>query len=146
MWQLTLPLARSGIDPGDLPGVIESFHRLHEKHYSVRAETDPVEFTEWNLIATGRTAVSNKQATPPDGAKAPALQPSSRRRVFLREAGGAVDIPVFEVDALAPGASLEGPALIQDQLTVRIGPTQRNRDLESASKHPHRSAHAGPAA
>jgi N-methylhydantoinase A len=121
VWQLTLPLARPHIETSDLPGIIENFHRLHEKHYSVRAPHDPVEFTEWNLLAIGRN-VSASLPTRSREERSGAPKPKSSLRAYLKGAGGVVDLPVFEAASLVPDDTICGPALIQDKLTVTLIP------------------------
>jgi N-methylhydantoinase A len=88
---------------------------------SVCAPHDPVEFTEWNLLAIGRN-VSASLPTTSRGERSGALKPKSSRRAYLKEAGGAVDLPVFEAASLLPDNTISGPALIQDKLTVTLIP------------------------
>ncbi len=124
VWQLTLRLPQPRIDgAGGLADLVESFHRLHEQVYVVRAN-DPVEFTEWNLMATGHVAPSADQARRPDptGAAPSDTTRPTTRRVFLREMGGHADIPVFDGSALRTGSSIAGPALVQTRLTVALVP------------------------
>lgn len=123
VWQLTLPLPGSRIEPAGLPDLIESFHRLHEQHYSVRAANDPIEMTEWNLIAIGRALPVAMPALSAvaDGAGAEP-KPARHQSAFLMEAGGAIDLPVFELELLCQGEAIRGPALIQDKLTVTLVP------------------------
>lgn len=53
---------------------------------------------------------------PPPGATAPPEK--GERRVWWRTAGEVVDTPVFERSRLAPGFTIEGPALLEDVDTV----------------------------
>jgi N-methylhydantoinase A len=120
VWQLTLPLPVARIpDAAALARVIERFHALHEQTYSVRAE-DPVEFVEWNLVAIG-------QAEPPPAAEAVTTPhgtalPHRCRRAWLREAGDAVELPVFMAERTASGLRITGPALVQSRLTASLVP------------------------
>lgn len=119
VWQLTLRLPHERIAAdGGLEELVEAFHRLHEHHYAVRA-ADPVEFTEWNLMAIGRVAAEAAEPTRSMAAEVPAPR---RRRVFLKQAGGTLDIPVHDGSALPVGAPLPGPALVQTRLTVALIP------------------------
>ncbi|MBI3968456.1 MAG: hydantoinase/oxoprolinase family protein [Chloroflexi bacterium] len=60
---------------------------------------------------------------------APALPdtpPKGRRRAYFAEAGGFVECPVFDRYALAPGAEIVGPALIEErESTFVLGPGMR---------------------
>lgn len=123
VWQLTLPLDKPGFESdADLAAFVESFHRRHEQLYSVRAEADPVEMTEWNLVAIGRADLpaATFARTTDRSAAGPAQPPM--RTVFLKEAGGRVDIPVYRFDQVEPRRQIVGPALIQDTLTVTLVP------------------------
>jgi N-methylhydantoinase A len=122
VWQLTLPLPHPRIGPENLPDIVEAFHRLHEQHYSVRAINDAVEITEWNLIAIGRALAPETPLAAAGGSAGWVARMQKRRTVFLKEAGGAVDIPIFDLESLRPGDIVAGPALIQDKLTVTLVP------------------------
>jgi N-methylhydantoinase A len=121
VWQLTTALPEAHIrDAAALADFVESFHQLHEQHYSVRAPQDAVEITEWNLVAIGVAAVhASDAAAPPTALPVPA---PTRREAFLKEEGGAIDLPVYELQAMPVGSSVAGPCLIQDKLTVSLVP------------------------
>jgi N-methylhydantoinase A len=120
VWQLTLPLATPAIrDPAALAALVEEFHRLHEQYYSVRSPEDAVEITEWNLVAIGG---SEKRADAvPDEMTRP-MPPPERRAAFLKEEGGAIDLPVYTLETMPIGPAVAGPCLIQDKLTVTLVP------------------------
>jgi N-methylhydantoinase A len=120
VWQLTLSLPGSQIGESDLPAIVEAFHRLHEQHYSVRAEQDPIEMTEWNLIAIGRAAPVGPLRAAERRMSDDLVRPSGRRLAYLKECGGAIDLPVYHLDHLNVGDVVTGPALIQDKLTVTL--------------------------
>ena len=42
------------ISAADLPTLVEAFHKMHERIYSIRADGDVVEFTAWKLRAIGK--------------------------------------------------------------------------------------------
>lgn len=120
VWQLTLPLPATRITPGDgLAELVEAFHQLHERHYTTRAG-DPVEFTEWNVLTVGQVSEPGRDAiasATPDGA-------ARQRRVFLKDAGGHIDIPVHAVTDLAVDQVVQGPALLESRLTVALVPKE----------------------
>jgi N-methylhydantoinase A len=121
-WQLTLPLTVSRIpDPATLADVVEGFHRLHERLYTVRAGLDAVEFTEWNLVAIGSSDDDFVSYLHHDNTDSPIASPGIRR-VFLPDHGGETDVPVFAAGGLAPGDILTGPCLVQDRLSVTLIP------------------------
>lgn len=124
-WQLTLPLAVSHIpDSATLADVAEAFHQLHERLYTVRAPLDPVEFTEWNLVAIGRFESDATPAPRQGVVSGPAASASASRTVFLPDHGGELVIPVLDAANLAPGQLVRGPCLVQDRLSVTLLPHQ----------------------
>lgn len=78
--------------------------------------------TEWNLVAIGRADLpaATFARTTDRSAGGPSEPPM--RTVFLKEAGGTVDIPVYRFDQVEPRRRIVGPALIQDTLTVTLVP------------------------
>ncbi len=130
VWQLTLPLSVARIqDAAALAQVVERFHALHEQTYSVRAE-DPVEFAEWNLVAIGlaEQPPAAEAVTAPHGT----ALPQRYRRAWLREAGGAVELPVFMAERTASGLCITGPALVQSRL--RLAGPGRGRGVADAPR------------
>ncbi|MSP67960.1 MAG: hydantoinase/oxoprolinase family protein [Alphaproteobacteria bacterium] len=121
VWQLTLPLPRPRVvGAAGLAAVVEAFHVLHERHYAVRA-TDPVEFTEWNLLAIGQAVPMGVYAGDEDRRRG--APPGLRTRpVFLMDAGGIIDIAVHAADHVPAGMRIAGPALVEGRLTVALVP------------------------
>jgi len=80
-----------------------------------------VEVITWRARCAGpREPFSPSFAAVPPG---PATSPASRRAWF-DETGGFVDTPVFSHYALAPGAEIPGPAIVeQRESTVIVGPS-----------------------
>jgi N-methylhydantoinase A len=115
VWQLSVPLAGTRVaDAAALDALLEAFHRLHERFYFVRS-ADRVEFTEWNVLAIGRLP----RTWPEHGIAAAAVGSAAKaaRRVYARELGGEVEVPVLDGAQLVPGAIVEGPAIIDQPLT-----------------------------
>jgi N-methylhydantoinase A len=115
VWQLSVPVAGARIaDQAGLDALLEAFHSLHERFYFVRS-ADRVEFTEWNVLAIGRlprTRAEHGVGAPSGGCAAKAA-----RRAYMRELGGEAELPVLDGAQLAPGAIVEGPAIIDQPLT-----------------------------
>jgi N-methylhydantoinase A len=126
VWQLTLPLPRPQLrTKAELDALVEAFHQLHEQHYSVRSPEDPVEITEWNLVAVGRAEVRAAEEL----AGSASTLPMPRRRPAFLLGEGAIDLPVYHLDALPIGRPLPGPALIQDNLTVTLVPREASASI-----------------
>lgn len=119
VWQLTLDLESPRIrDQDDLAAVVENFHKLHDKLYYVRSN-DPIEFTEWSVIATGELPDRKVNfGVMSDGDIAAARK--SSRIVHMRELGGKAEVPVIDGTLLSPGITVKGPVLIDQPLTTIV--------------------------
>ncbi len=117
-WEIEVPfdLPQQGLGGGDLAGLTAAFHAMHERIYSVKAETDVVEFTTWKVRAIGLAPERPARAIRPAGHGAPV--PKAHRRVYVREAGGIIDCPVYGGVALGAGTRLSGPAVIEEPTTT----------------------------
>lgn len=117
VWQLSLALPKGEItDAAALAHVLEAFHQLHEKVYFVRSQ-DPVEFTEWSAMATGKLPKSWQND---DGASPRAKAVEETRKVYLRELGAVTELPVYQAAALTADRVVAGPALIDQNLTTVV--------------------------
>lgn len=122
VWHLTLPLTSSRIEgPEDLAKLVEDFHQLHERTYSVKAPDDTINFLEWNVTAVGvsppvpiRSSVVRDDIVP---------TPARRRSIYLPAARKRIDCPVYDLGAvMGHRGIIEGPALIQEKLTIILVP------------------------
>jgi len=120
IWQLTLPLTVEAFaGEADVAAMVEDFHALHERLYSVRSPDDPVEIVEVNARAVGllaEVALPDMETT--DGTP----QPSGYRSAYFREMGRIDRLPVYRGSDLGAGSTVEGPALIQEPLTAIVVP------------------------
>ena len=95
--------------------LVQAFHLMHERIYTIKDEDGTVEFTTWTVRAIGvnrakderRCRVLQRQQGEP--------VPKSRRPVYIHALGGLVDTPVFDGHTLGIGARLTGPAVIEEE-------------------------------
>lgn len=100
------------ISAAQLPDLVEAFHKMHERIYSIRADGDVVEFTAWKLRAIGkRTGQDIWRSHFLPNQEGP-VQPKGLRRVYSHEAKAKQDLPVYELDGLGAGAQLAGPCIV----------------------------------
>ncbi len=101
-----------GLTEDDLPALVEAFHQMHDRIYSIRSDNDVVEFTTWKVRAIGarhesdlwRGHVLSRQTETPE--------PKGRRPVYVRESGAMEPLAVYDAHALHHGATITGPCLI----------------------------------
>ncbi len=102
--------------PREAPDLLEqiatAFHRRHEELYTYcLPDRAPV-------LVNVRVAVVGELAAPPDEPPreaAPSAPPVGRRSIFL---DGWVEAPLFALDTLAPGQTIDGPALVESATTT----------------------------
>ena len=109
---LAVPVADAMLD-GDRAGIRKAFDDLHEQRYAHHAKDEPVEMIALRLVATGKRP---KLAMPAlNGSRGAAK--SATRKVHL---GSFVDCPVYQRDDLAVGATIQGPALVQEYASTTV--------------------------
>lgn len=114
-FEIEVPLQAPGgkISAGDLPTLVESFHRMHERIYSIRTDGDVVEFTAWKLRAIGkRQGQDTWQKNVLADQKTP-VSAKGHRGVYSQESHQVEDIPVYDMVTLGAGAEIAGPCLLE---------------------------------
>ena len=101
------------ISAADLPTLVEAFHKMHERIYSIRADGDVVEFTAWKLRAIGKRSDQDiwQKNTLADHAGAAAHK--GKRGVYQQELGRVEALPVYELSGLGASARVDGPCLVE---------------------------------
>jgi N-methylhydantoinase A len=101
------------VSESDLPGLVEAFHKMHERIYSIRADNDVVEFTAWKLRAIGKRSgqdIWQKNTLPDQNGP---IDLKARRGIYQQESGRVETVPVYELAQLRAGAQLAGPCLVE---------------------------------
>jgi N-methylhydantoinase A len=114
-WELEVPL-RSGSfsDVGQVRHLVDDFHRAHLRIFAVQHEGEVVEFVNWKARLV---AELDKPKVEGRGAGKNA-RPLARRAFF--DIVGEVEAPLHEGAALASGAEVIGPALIEEPTTTIV--------------------------
>jgi N-methylhydantoinase A len=97
----------------DLPGLVEAFHKMHERIYSIRADNDVVEFTAWKLRAIGKRSGQDIWQKNTLAAQTGEVRPKAKRGVYNQERQRIEDLPVYEMADLGSGARVAGPCLVE---------------------------------
>jgi N-methylhydantoinase A len=105
---LTVPVSA----PVDLEDGVGRFHAEHERAYNYRRDGSPIEIYRLGVRAIGVTPKPQLRRHELNGS---AAKPQASRPVYFDSSGDAVDTPLYLRADLPAGASLEGPAII-DQL------------------------------
>ncbi len=121
--QIRVMLPACGFGSNPAAEVADLFCRQYKQLYSLLNPEYPIEALSWRLRAIGPDqAVRLDSATRTDGQDA--LR--GRRRVYFRETGDYLDCPVYRHALLAPGMTIQGPAVFeQRESTAVVGPGDR---------------------
>lgn len=124
-YELAVAASEGVLDKEALAELAAGFARAHEQLYGYDQPGEPIQAVTFRVEASGVTPKAELRASPAGGMEASGARVGSRA-VYLPEAGGFVECPVYERSLLASGNRLVGPALI-DQLdaTTLILPGQR---------------------
>jgi N-methylhydantoinase A len=113
-----IDVALDGVDlesPSLITEIEDRFHRRHEELYTYASRDQEVVFVNARVAAIG--AVSTGRAEEQGAASIAPCRPRSRRKAFF---GGWLDVPVYALDDLRPGQSLQGPVIIEAETTTVV--------------------------
>jgi N-methylhydantoinase A len=108
----------------DVAGLVARFHAEHRRSYGHADPREPVELVNFRVTGTG---IVPKAALAPwtGGVSGEPPSPKGERRAYFGEAGW-LPCPVFERHALAAGARVAGPALVEEPgATIVLHPGHR---------------------
>ena len=118
IWEIDLPLAVDRFrSDADLSRVREDFDSLHEEVFAFRDPGSEVEFVGWRATARSRLRTHRLGRLESGGAFEPRL-PSSRSAYFAGYGPVEADVELFE--AMEPGATVDGPAIIESPFTTVV--------------------------
>lgn len=104
--------------PGEaLDAVVVRFHQLHERVYGHSAPGGRVEITAARVAGRGTSAFRDMPAIGSE-----AVRPAASRAVWFAETDGYLDTAIIDRATLAPGASVEGPAIVEQIDTTTVIP------------------------
>ena len=118
VWELDTPLPVKRFNSGrDVERLVEAFHTVHDRVYAVRDEGSEVECVNWRgriairlaRPASPATRRAAKYKPKPNGMREAYFGPPARRRT-----------PIFRGTELAPGATIDGPAIIEEPTTTIV--------------------------
>ena len=123
-YELNIPCTAGRIDAAALTGLREAFERAHRQAYGYVAEAEPIQVTTVRVEAVGLVPKAEFKPEPPTTARvADAI--TGWRKVWLPEAHGFTDCPIYDRRRLGNGHSITGPAIV-DQMdsTTLVLPDQ----------------------
>jgi N-methylhydantoinase A len=109
-----------------LASITASFESAYQALYHRLPQGMPIEALNWRVTVAGPAPVMPPIRASHTGRAGPAVK--GQRQAYFDEAGGFVEVPVYDRYALAAGVGFEGPAIVEErESTAVIGPGGRCR-------------------
>jgi N-methylhydantoinase A len=127
--ELTIPIGRLGpVDDATLAEVVDDFVRTYERLYGAGSSIGKSGLELATLRVDGIAVIQRNYGTARSerGSPSPARASLGRRKVWWKEFGGSRDTDAFQLEHLACGNVVEGPAIIEAYGTsIPLHPGQR---------------------
>jgi N-methylhydantoinase A len=142
--EIAVPFEPEGMGRAELDAILERFHAEHARLYGYDIPDELIELVHFNVTAVGVT----EQPTIPRWEIDHALEPKAERRVYFGGEGW-TPTPVYDRLRVPAGASIEGPAVIEEEMaTTLVHPGQDVRcdpygNLLLRTSHAHTEAPSG---
>ncbi|RAR52232.1 N-methylhydantoinase A [Paraburkholderia unamae] len=118
-YELSVQLPEGDITADTLDALRAAFEQAHRQRYGFVAEGEAVQIVAMRVEALGRVAKNEFQPQPDMGPDASAAR-GGAREVWLPEAGGFVETPVYERSLLRAGNVIDGPAIVEQMDTTTV--------------------------
>lgn len=116
---VTVELDNKLFETQDRAGLKAEFDRVHEVRYGTCAPSEPADLVSLRVTVTG--VMRKPPMTPLEASKASAeTAVRATKPVYFRSAGEFVATKVYTRDALRPGHSFEGPALVEEHASTTV--------------------------
>jgi N-methylhydantoinase A len=113
-YEIRVPIPAGTLDASRRDEIHRSFEAAYRAIYGHTVRDAPIEAVSWRVLAQGprpalRLPTSGRAGRDPRAAR------KGVRQVYLPDARGYADVPVYDRYALGTGAALEGPAVIEER-------------------------------
>lgn len=125
-YELTVAFPSGVVTANSIVQTIATFHQQHQRLYTYASPELPVEIVNLRVSARGPARAFTLQPVSPASPTRPLA--FTTRAVYFPTAGGFVDCPVYDCAALTPETTLQGPAILTQELsTIVIQPQHQAR-------------------
>ena len=118
-YELTVPVPPGALDAAALSAVRRRFDEIYAARYGYSSATEPVEVVTWKLSVIGGAARVELAKAAPAGDRDAR---KGARPAYFPERGGYVDTPVYDRYALSAGATIAGPAIVEERESTTVLP------------------------
>jgi N-methylhydantoinase A len=118
-YELNVPVPPGRLDAAALARLRASFDEIYAARYGYANPREPVELVTWKLSAVGGVARTPLAKVPPRSGEGTR---KGVRRAYFPEVPGYLECPVYDRDALPPGITLTGPAIVEERESTTVLP------------------------
>jgi N-methylhydantoinase A len=120
--EVTVELPKGSLGPDDADRLTDLYRKEYKRLYGREGPDVPLETITWQLeVSSARPEIRLDSGK--SGAEAAGNARKGEREIYLPEKDGFAAVPVYDRYLLEPGATLEGPAVVEErESTVVIGP------------------------
>jgi N-methylhydantoinase A len=111
-YELSVPLPDGVVTSASIDALAAGFAAAHQRLYGFVADGEPMQLVTFRAEATGIVRKAELRRSPEAGPD-PGEAMLGRREVWLSEASGFVDCPLYDRDRLAAGNLIKGPAIVE---------------------------------
>jgi N-methylhydantoinase A len=116
-YEVSVPVAGLNSD-ADLATLGRRFHEAHRRRYGHMAETEAVEIVNFQVTAIGAIPKPQFSAIAAPATSQPSAPHETRTAYFSHT--DAIEVPVYRRSALASGAVIDGPAVIEEKTSTTV--------------------------
>ena len=117
-YELTVPVPSGALSAASVSPLRDAFNAAYALRYGYSSPNEPIEATTWKLTASG----SGPTVTLPRCSGAAAASQKGRRKAYFPEAGGYVETPIYDREALGHDVVLEGPCIVEERESTTVLP------------------------
>jgi N-methylhydantoinase A len=120
--EIRVPLPAGALDASNADALKSAFEQVYRELYERLGPPVALEIINWRIVSAAPSPDLKLKLEAQSGGDAASAVKGSRPAYFP-EAHGYVDTPIYDRYRLVPGASFEGPAIVEErESTVIIGP------------------------
>ena len=117
--EITVALPASDFAETDAPALMRMFEERYREIYRRNVPGADVEILTWSVLVTTRTPPVRDWGAAP---QAQFPEPQAQRDIYDKTAGAPVSYAIYWRNDLHPGASISGPAVIEEEETSTVIP------------------------
>jgi N-methylhydantoinase A len=115
-YEVETPMPEGALNAAAVPGIVETFHRCHEREYGVSSSDFAPAFVSVGITAIGRTA-----SPPPVEVGGSGGEPvKGQRKIYFNREWH--DSKVYDGHALKPSTTLAGPCIVEYEHACAVLP------------------------